>query len=186
MAPRGYPAARRGGSWLTPSAFWTCLHRTIHLTCNRVFILNQAAISWGSKKQKSVALSSCEAEIVAGSEAGKEAVHLASLCEELGLSESGPVDLMMDNRSAIDVAYNPEHQGRMKHVARRHFYLRELVEDHRIRVPFVSTVDNIADFFTKPLRASVFYAMRDRIMNVPAGLSPRGGVIPSGNGASSE
>lgn len=150
-----------------------------HSTSGWVFVLNQAAISWGSKKQKSVALSSCEAEIVAGSEAGKEAVHLSGLCKEFGLAGDEPVDLMMDNRSAIDVAYNPEHQGRMKHVARRHFYLRELVEEHRVRVPFVSTVDNIADFFTKPLRASMFYAMRDRIMNVPPGSGPRGGVMPN-------
>jgi hypothetical protein len=54
----------------------------------------------------------------------------------------------MDNKSGIDVAYNPEHHGRMKHVDRRHFFVRELVEDHRIRVPFVSTVNNIADFLT--------------------------------------
>ena len=48
----------------------------------------------------------------------------------------------------------------------KHFFVRELVEDHKIRCPFVSTVDNLADFFTKPLRASVFFPMRDRIMNV--------------------
>ena len=88
---------------------------------------------------------------------------------------------MVDNRSAIDVAYNPEHQGRMKHVARRHFYIRELVEEHRLRVPFVSTVDNLADFFTKAQRPSVFYSMRDQIMNVPAGSWPRGGVEVSGS-----
>ena len=50
---------------------------------------------------------------------------------------------------------------------RRHFYVRELVEQHRIRVPFVSTVNNIADFFTKPLPPKSFIAFRDRIMNVP-------------------
>ena len=89
----------------------------------------------------------------------------------------------MDNRAGIDVAYNPEHHTRMKHVDRRHFYVRELVEQHRIRVPFVSTVNNIADFFTKPLPKKQFIAMRDRIMNsapthhsaVPA-VSARGGV----------
>ena len=62
---------------------------TKHSTSGWVFILNQAAISWGSKKQKSVALSSCEAEIVAASEAGKEAVHLSNLASELGLSGGG-------------------------------------------------------------------------------------------------
>ena len=84
------------------------------------------------------------------------------------MGSADPVELMMDNRSAIDVAYNPEHRNAMKHVERRHFYLRELVEEHVIRVPFVSTVDNIADFFTKPLKSKDFFRMRDIIMNVPA------------------
>ena len=45
-------------------------------------------------------------------------------------------------------------------------FVRELVEAKRINVPFVNSVDNLADFFTKPLDARVFYPMRDRIMNV--------------------
>ena len=76
------------------------------------------------------------------------------------------MDQFMDNRSGIDVAYNPEHHGRIMHVDRRHFFVREFVEDHRIRVPFVSTVNNIADFFTKALPERTFVAMRNRIMNV--------------------
>ena len=57
--------------------------------------------------------------------------------------------------------------------------MRELVEQHRIRVPFVSTVNNMADFFTKPLPPKSFVAFRDLIMNAPgcdARLLPRGGV----------
>jgi hypothetical protein len=151
---------------------------TRHSTSGWVFMLNQAAVSWGSRKQKSIALSSCEAEIVAASEAAKEAVHLSALSHELGLGSDSPPDLFIDNKSAIDVAYNPQHQGKVKHVERRHFFIRELVEDHKIRCPFVSTVDNLADFFTKPLRASVFFPMRDQIMNVERGSRPRGGVEP--------
>ena len=152
---------------------------TQHSTSGWVFLLNQAAVSWGSRKQKSVALSSCEAEIVAASEAAKEAVHLSALARELGLGTSDAPDLFVDNKSAIDVAYNPQHHGRMKHVERRHFFIRELVEDHKIRCPFVRTVDNLADFFTKPLRANVFFTMRDQIMNVCPGYQPRGGVVPN-------
>ena len=54
----------------------------------------------------------------------------------------------------------------MKHVDRRHFYVRELVEDHVIRCPFVSTEDNWADFFTKALPPRKFFSMRDHMMNV--------------------
>lgn len=146
-----------------------------HSTSGFVFMLNRAAISWGSKKQKSVALSSCEAEIVAASEAGKELVHLSRLADELGLGVEDTPILRVDNRSAIDVAYNPEHHGRMKHVERRHFFIRELVEDHRLRVSFVRSTDNLADFFTKPLPGKQFKAMRDIIMNAP-GTHARGGV----------
>ena len=79
---------------------------------------------------------------------------LSNLATELGLSdlESDPMELFMDNRSGIDVAYNPEHHTKMKHVARRHFYVRDMVEARELVVPFVRTDDNPADFFTKRCR----------------------------------
>ena len=104
---------------------------------------------------------------MAASEAAKEAVSLSRLAAELGMGSDEPTDLFLDNKSAIDVAHNPEHHGRMKHVQRRHFFVRELVEDHVIRVPYVSTDDNLADFFTKCLPAARFFQLRDKIMNVP-------------------
>ena len=123
-------------------------------------------MSWGSKKQPTVALSSCEAEIVAASEAAKEAVYLSRFFGELDASGGQPVDMAVDNQSAIHCSYNDEQHKRMKHVERRHFYVRECVENHQLRVPFVRSADNLADFFTKPLAASVFFPMRDLIMNV--------------------
>eukprot|EP00965_Chrysotila_dentata_P019375 644572-Pleurochrysis_carterae.AAC.2 len=83
-----------------------------HSTTGWVFTHGQAAISWSSKKQASVALSSCEAEIVAASEAAKEAVCLRALFSELGLPQAQPTPLAMSNKSAIDLAYNPEHHQR--------------------------------------------------------------------------
>ena len=47
----------------------------------------------------------------------------------------------------------------------RHFFVRECVENHQLSVPFVSTADNFADFFTKPLQGANFYSLRNRIMN---------------------
>ena len=138
-----------------------------HSTSGYVFTLAQAAISWSSKRQPTIALSSCEAEIVAASEAAKEAVFLDRLCSELGFKRgSEPIQLFCDNKAAIDSSYNPENHARTKHIDRRHYFIRELVEDGKIVVPFVSSADNLADFFTKPLPASKFFALRDRIMNV--------------------
>ena len=106
---------------------------------------------------------------MATSEAAKEVVYLTTFLEELELRDpipSGPpVTLECDNKGAIDVAYNPEHFSRMKHVQRRHFFIRELVEEGRIVVPYVASADNVADMFTKPLPYPAFRQLRDRIMN---------------------
>ena len=63
-------------------------------------------------------------------------------------------------------ALRPEHHPKTKHIDRRHFYVRECVEDLKIRVPFVASHDNLADFFTKPLNAKNFFRLRDIIMNI--------------------
>ena len=92
---------------------------------------------------------------------------MRSLLRELGVSSNDePTHMSMDNQSAIAVAYNPEHHGRMKHVERRHLFVRECVENNQLVVPFVATHENMADFFTKALPPKVFFPMRDRIMNV--------------------
>ncbi len=61
--------------------------------------------------------------------------------------------------------HNPEHHDRMKHVQRRHFFVRDMVESFELEVPFVRTAENIADFFTKPMKsASQFHYFRKIIM----------------------
>jgi hypothetical protein len=76
-----------------------------------------------------------------------------------------PSDIFSDSKSARDVSYNPEHFGRMKHVARRHFFVRDMVEELEINVPYVKSDDNLADFLTKPLAPKRFHYLRSIIMN---------------------
>ena len=94
-----------------------------HSTSGWVVQWQSAALVWGSRKQKSIALSSCEAEIIALSEATKDVVYLRKLLEGLGDGAARPTPLHTDSQSARDVSYNPEHHDRMKHVARRFFTL---------------------------------------------------------------
>eukprot|EP00965_Chrysotila_dentata_P045198 1502053-Pleurochrysis_carterae.AAC.1 len=65
----------------------------------------------------------------------------------------------MDNKSAIDLAYNPEHHQWSKHIDRRHFFFREKVKNFDITVPFVRSANNLADFFTKPLPPRLFFPL---------------------------
>ena len=131
-----------------------------------VFTLGRASISWGSKRQPVVALSTCESELMAATEAAKEAVHLRRLHAELTFENiPPPMHLHLDNMGAIDTAYNHAHHSRMKHCDRKVFWIRELVEDHKIVVPFVESDKNIADFFTKPLPAKKLFVLHKVIMN---------------------
>ena len=65
---------------------------------------------------------------------------------------------------------------RTQHVERRHFFIRDMVEKFELRVPLVSTVNNYADFFTKPLKSKAFFGLRDKIMNVPRSCPSCGGT----------
>jgi hypothetical protein len=76
--------------------------------------------------------------------------------------------LFTDSKAARDISYNPEQHDRMKHVQRRHFFVRDMVESFEITVPYVATADNIADFFTKQMHSwKQFYRFRRIIMNEP-------------------
>ena len=72
---------------------------------------------------------------MAASEAAKEAVYLGSFLGELEQHDNSPIDLRLDNKAAGDLAYNPEHHPKTKHIDRRHFYVRELVETGELVVP---------------------------------------------------
>ena len=62
---------------------------------------------------------------------------------------------------------NPEHHKRSKHIARRHFYVRDMVEAMELTVPYVRTDDNVADILTKQLQSARFHALRAIMMNEP-------------------
>ena len=80
----------------------------------------------------------------------------------------GPSEIGTDNKGARDVAYNPEHHGRMKHVERRHFFVRDMVEKFEICVPWIEGEDHLKRFPYKAAHESStrFFKLRDDIMNV--------------------
>ena len=84
---------------------------------------------------------------------------------EANLSQLTAGFVSTDNVGARDLSYNPEHHERTKHIERRHFYVRDMVEKGELTVPYVSTHENLADFLTKPLDSKRFYDLRKTIMN---------------------
>ena len=128
-----------------------------------------ASIIWGSRMQKCISLSSCEAEIYALSEAAKDVIYMRKFIKGLEPRDKlEPTLLRTDNKSARDLSYNPEMHSKTKHIARRHFFVRDMVEAFEISVPLVGTADNYSDFFTKVLDSKNFFRFRNILMNLPS------------------
>ena len=95
--------------------------------------------------------STTEADLVAAVSAGQEILWLRNLLSEFGYEHSSASKLRIDNLSALSVAKNPEHHGRMKHLDLRFYWLRDEVAKGRIEVVHLRTSDMPADILTKSL-----------------------------------
>ena len=122
-------------------------------TTGYVFFLNGSPISWTSKLQRQVALSSVEAEFVALQHAIQEATFLRKVLKELGCSQSGPTVIFEDNNGAASLADHPTSHSRTKHIDIRRKWLNEQLHGSQpaVCVKRVDSLDNMADIFTKPI-----------------------------------
>ncbi len=122
-----------------------------HSTSGWLVKVGTGPIAWSSKLQKIVTLSTTEAEFVAAVSAGQQVMWLRTLLLEFGYNFTSPSTLFIDNQSAIAVAKNPAHHGRMKHLDLQFFWLCDVVDEKHIAVKHIGTNDMPADILTKSL-----------------------------------
>ncbi|GJP35230.1 hypothetical protein CLOM_g19738 [Closterium sp. NIES-68] len=115
-----------------------------------VCLLGGGAVSWRSKKQNEVGLSSCETEYMALHHGAKEVVWLRRLLEELGVGQEEPTVVFCDNESAVKLAKNACLHGLTKHIRPKWHWVRRLL-DKEVRLEIVKTHQQAADIFTKRL-----------------------------------
>ena len=130
-------------------------------TTGNLFILAGGPVSWLSKKQATVALSTSEAEYIAVSAASQEAIWLRRLLQDLGVDETKPTNLLEDNQSAIAMSQNPVGHARTKHIDVRHHFIREQVQEGAVKLSYCPSKSMIADLLTKPLPRVLFLNLRD-------------------------
>ncbi|KAG9446519.1 hypothetical protein H6P81_012647 [Aristolochia fimbriata] len=118
-------------------------------TSGYVFTVGGIAVSWVSKLQKVVALSSTEAEYVAATKASKEYIWLKSLMNELGFDNA--CRLYSDSQSAIHLAKNSAFHSRTKHIHLRYHFIRTLLEEGQLKLEKIDGKKNPADMLTKPV-----------------------------------
>ena len=120
------------------------------------FVISSSPVSWKSKKQSSVALSTAEAEYMALASSAQEAVWMRQLSSEIGIEYTKPVIIYEDNQSAIAMTKNPQFHGRTKHIAIKYLFIREQVNDGTVNIQYCSTKNMLADMLTKPLASTQF------------------------------
>jgi transposase InsO family protein len=141
-------------------------------TSGFVFLYNGAPVSWSSKLQQCVSLSTTEAEFVAASETSKEAIWLQQLLKEVKGDDIGSVPLLCDNQGAIRLIKNPEFHQRTKHIAVKYHFVRHQQLNGNIEVSYVSTENQLADILTKPLPGPRFILLRNQIGVKPLPQNP--------------
>lgn len=124
-------------------------------TSGYVIFLGGNLISWASKKQTVIALSSTEAEIIAAAEAMREILWVRNILSSFGITVPTPV-LYCDSQPAIFIANNGGFNGRSKHMDLKYKFFSECVSSKDVKLVYISTSDNVADTLTKSLPQAPF------------------------------
>jgi hypothetical protein len=127
-----------------------------------VWLFGGDLISWRCRQQTTVALSSMEAELVALTATAREGQHLCKATKDFRV-ERPPVTIKVDNQAAMASAKDFRVSQKSKHIATKHFYIRDLVENGTYKLKYVPSQDNLADILTKPLKPATFVRLRQEL-----------------------
>lgn len=131
-------------------------------TSGYVFLLSSGAISWSSKKQPIVTLSTTEVEFVAATMCACQGLWLKKILNEFGQEESC-IYINCDNSSTIKLSKNPVLHGRSKHIDVRYHFLRDLANEGSIALVHCGSTNQLADIMTKALKLDTFQRLRSML-----------------------
>ena len=129
-------------------------------TTGYLFQIGGTAVTWKSKKQSCVALSTAEAEYMALSSAAQEAVWMRELISDLRNPPATSTEILEDNQSVISMAKNPQFHGKTKHINIKYHFIREQIANGTICLKYCPTEDMLADLLTKGIGPEKFERLR--------------------------
>ena len=122
---------------------------------------------YGSKRQHCIALSSTEAEVIAASHGATELVYIRGCLEEMGYNfDDSPPVIRMDNTGALALAKHRTSCKYSRHVTRRDLKVREFVAADLVTPEYVPTSENLADIFTKHIKAEAFHRLASSVLGM--------------------
>jgi hypothetical protein len=132
-------------------------------TSGYIFTMGSSAISWSSKKQPIVTLSTTEAEFVSAAACACQCMWLRNILNHLDVKQDKSTKINCDNSSSIKLSKNPIMHGRCKHIDVRFHFLRDLTKEGIIELTFCKSQDQLADIMTKALKLDTFCKLREGI-----------------------
>jgi hypothetical protein len=119
-------------------------------------MMSSRVVSWSSRKQQVVTLSTTEAEFIAAATSACQAIWMRRILEELHFQQHEPTIIYCDNSSAIKLSKNQVLHGRSKHIDVRYHFLRDLMNKGIIDLVHYRSEDQVADIMTKPFKLNAF------------------------------
>jgi len=132
-------------------------------TSGYVFLLAGGAVSWASKKQPVVTLSTTEAEYIVAASCACQYIWLMKLLKKLGHKGKDGSIMYCDNSSTIQLSKHSVFHGKSKHIDVKFHFLRDLVNEGTVKLKYCNTHNQIADIMTKPLKKEQFIKLREML-----------------------
>ena len=128
-----------------------------------VIFVGSCVISWKCKKQTAIAMSTAEAEYMALALVAMEVIWMRKLLADIGFEQTIPSTIYCDNKSAIHIATNEVISSKTKHIDIKYHFIRNHIQNGDIKLEYIPSAQNLADFFTKPLENTKFKEFRRQL-----------------------
>eukprot|EP00253_Pinus_taeda_P001482 PITA_01482 len=127
------------------------------------FYMGFRLVSWFSKKQSSISLSTVEAEYVAIASCCTQLLWMMQTLQDIQITCTPPIPILCDNTSAISISKNPIMHSKTKHIPIKYHFLHEQVLEQKVKLEYVPSKEQVADIFTKPLPIETFEYLRQKL-----------------------
>eukprot|EP00253_Pinus_taeda_P012207 PITA_12207 len=137
-------------------------------TSGGAFFMGSRLVSWFSKKQSSIALSTAEAEYAVAASCCTQLLWMMQTLQDYQITCTPPISILCDNTSVINISKNPVMHSKIKHIPIKYHFLREQVLEQKVKLEYVPSKEQVADILSKPLPRETFEYLRQKLGVVDA------------------